>query len=147
MSHAKPQFNRRKNGYKDSGSEAGWGYPSLRGGPPRGPGSQTCWRLVLSRSADRGSKRSRHPSFFASWRYLASPCPSRWPWEVPKTPIKGSKGPLWPHLEPPWAPWTLRWGLRGAPGPSVGSSAGLLDAPTPLPTPPTPTSEGVGGMA
>ena len=46
-------------------------------GPPgcrRGPGSQSCWPPVLTRSADRGLKRSRHPSFFASWRHLASSC-------------------------------------------------------------------------
>ena len=60
--------------YKDSGPNPGRGLPALRGGPPRGLGPRRCWRVDEGPPPWRGPKRSRHPSFFASCRYLASSC-------------------------------------------------------------------------
>ena len=87
------------DGYQDSRMDAGRGLPALRGGPPRAIGPQHCWRPPDARTPQRGPKRSRHPSFFASCRHLASSC---WPSSArlpPSSLQDGSKtGSIWAKL-------------------------------------------------
>ena len=70
---------RRWNRYQDSGGNRGGGLPALRGGPPRPLGPPGCWRFGDTPTPGEGPKRSRHASFFASWRHLGSSCRSSCP--------------------------------------------------------------------